>query len=78
MSASEIGKPGFRYRTDFERPAPELIESYRDLMNKTGCLTGNVGDCTPMPCQASCPAVGSAINASFKHHGSRLVLCSPW
>jgi regulator of RNase E activity RraA len=45
MSAPAIGKPGFRYRADFERPAPELIESYRDLMKKTGCLTGNVGDC---------------------------------
>ena len=45
MSASEIGKPGFRYRTDFERPANDLVESYRDLMDKTGCLTGNVGDC---------------------------------
>ena len=44
MSTSEIGRPGFRYRTDFERPDPELVESYRDLMNKTGCLTGNVGD----------------------------------
>jgi regulator of RNase E activity RraA len=44
MSASEIGKPGFRYKTDFDRPAKDLVKSYRELMNKTGCLTGNVGD----------------------------------
>ena len=44
MSASEIGKPGFRYKTDFERPAADLVESYTELMKKTGCLTGNVGD----------------------------------
>ena len=45
MSAQEIGKPGFRYKTDFERPAANVIKPYRNLMNKTGCLTGNVGDC---------------------------------
>ncbi len=45
MSATEIGKPGFRYKTDFERPSAKLIEAYRNLMNETGCLTGNVGDC---------------------------------
>jgi RraA family protein len=45
MSAQEIGKPGFRYRLDFDRPAAHLIERYRNLMNTTGCLTGNVGDC---------------------------------
>lgn len=45
MSAQEIGKPGFRYRVDFDRPEKQLIDPYRDLMNKTGCLTGNVGDC---------------------------------
>jgi RraA family protein len=45
MSTQEIGKPGFRYRVDFERPASDLIEPYRALMTKTGCLTGNVGDC---------------------------------
>ncbi|MCU0559223.1 MAG: hypothetical protein MUD16_03425 [Desulfobacterales bacterium] len=45
MSAQEIGKPGFRYRVDFERPATHLMDPYRDLMRKTGCLTGNVGDC---------------------------------
>jgi RraA family protein len=45
MSKQEIGKPGFRYQTGFERPAENLIASYRDLMKKTGCLTGNVGDC---------------------------------
>jgi regulator of RNase E activity RraA len=45
MSAQEIGKPGFRYRRDFDRPPAHLIEPLRNLMNKTGCLTGNVGDC---------------------------------
>ena len=45
MSAQEIGKPGFRFRRDFDRPPTQLIEPYRNLMNKTGCLTGNVGDC---------------------------------
>ena len=45
MSTEEIGKPGFRYKSDFERPAADLIAPYRNLMNKTGCLTGNVGDC---------------------------------
>jgi len=45
MSTQEIGKPGFRYRVDFDRPAKHLIDPYLDLMNKTGCLTGNVGDC---------------------------------
>jgi len=45
MSMQEIGKPGFRYKTDFERPAANVISPYRELMNKTGCLTGNVGDC---------------------------------
>jgi RraA family protein len=41
----EIGRPGFRFRTGFDRPAADLIEPYRKLMKKTGCLTGNVGDC---------------------------------
>ena len=45
MSTQEIGKPGFRYRADFDRPATHLIDPYRDVMKKTGCLTGNVGDC---------------------------------
>lgn len=45
MQTQEVGKPGFRYRVDFERPDQDLIEPYRALMNKTGCLTGNVGDC---------------------------------
>lgn len=45
MSAQVIGRPGFRYNTDVERPAEHVIAPYRDLMNKTGCLTGNVGDC---------------------------------
>jgi len=45
MKPQVIGKPGFRYKTDIERPSEKLIESYRNLMSKTGCLTGNVGDC---------------------------------
>jgi regulator of RNase E activity RraA len=45
MSAKEIGKPGFRYKTDIKRPTKKVIDSYRELMDKTGCLTGNVGDC---------------------------------
>ncbi len=40
-----VGKIGFRYATDFERPPEEVIRSFRELMEKTGCLTGNVGDC---------------------------------
>ena len=45
MSFQEIGKPGFRFKTDFERPPAKVVELYRNLMNETGCLTGNVGDC---------------------------------
>ncbi len=45
METQEVGKPGFRYRVDFDRLDKDLIEPYRALMNKTGCLTGNVGDC---------------------------------
>lgn len=45
MNAQEVGKSGFRFRTDFDRPDENLVASYRDLMNKTGCLSGNVGDC---------------------------------
>jgi len=45
MAIKEIGKPGFRYRTDFVRPDSGLVDAYKDLMDQTGCLTGNVGDC---------------------------------
>jgi hypothetical protein len=45
MKIEAIGKPGFRYKSDFKRPEPRLIEAYTDLMQQTGCLTGNVGDC---------------------------------
>ena len=45
MRIEEIGKPGFRYRADFKRPASDLIDAYKELMDQTGCLTGNVGDC---------------------------------
>jgi RraA family protein len=45
MKIEEIGKPGFRYKSDFKRPDPRLLEAYKELMQQTGCLTGNVGDC---------------------------------
>jgi hypothetical protein len=45
MVFKEIGKPGFRYRTDFKRSEPHLIDAFKGLMDQTGCLTGNVGDC---------------------------------
>jgi len=45
MAIEEFGKVGFRYRTDFERPEPHLIDPIKGLMDQTGCLTGNVGDC---------------------------------
>ncbi len=40
-----VGKPGFRYATDFERPPAEIVKAFRELIQQTGCLTGNVGDC---------------------------------
>jgi RraA family protein len=40
-----VGKPGFRYATDFERPPAEIVKAFKDLIQQTGCLTGNVGDC---------------------------------
>jgi len=39
-----VGKSGFRYRKDFMRPEPELINEIKALMSQTGCLTGNIGD----------------------------------
>jgi RraA family protein len=45
MKVKEVGEPGFRYRTDFERPQESIIMAFKHLMNETGCLTGNVGDC---------------------------------
>jgi RraA family protein len=45
MKIEEIGKPGFRYKTDFKRPASGILDAYKSLMKLTGCLTGNVGDC---------------------------------
>jgi len=45
MTIREIGRPGFGYITDFERPAQSIIEALKELMDQTGCLTGNVGDC---------------------------------
>jgi 4-hydroxy-4-methyl-2-oxoglutarate aldolase len=40
-----VGKPGFRYATDFERPPAEIVREFQKGIEKTGCLTGNVGDC---------------------------------
>jgi 4-hydroxy-4-methyl-2-oxoglutarate aldolase len=39
-----VGKPGFRYAIDFERPPAEIVKAFKDLIQQTGCLTGNVGD----------------------------------
>jgi RraA family protein len=66
MSAQEIGKPGFRYKAAIDRPATHLVKPYRDLMNKTGCLTGNVGDCLGR---------GAAMDARIKNlaHGTKIV-----
>jgi len=44
LEFKEIGRPGFRYRTDFERPARRIVEGYRELMDRTVCLTGDLGD----------------------------------
>jgi RraA family protein len=65
MTIKEIGKPGFRYRTDFERPQPSIIGAFRKLMDQTGCLTGNVGDCLGR---------GAAMNSRIKglSHGMKL------
>jgi len=62
----EIGEPGFRYRTDFERPGPSVVEAFRELMDQTGCLTGNVGDCLGR---------GAAMDSRIKglSHGMKLV-----
>lgn len=40
-----VGKPGFWYATDFERPPAEVLRGFQELIQETGCLTGNVGDC---------------------------------
>jgi RraA family protein len=45
MKIEEIGKPGFRFKTDFKRPESGILDAYKSLMKLTGCLTGNVGDC---------------------------------
>jgi RraA family protein len=66
MKVKEIGEPGFRYRTDFERPEPRVVETFRELMDQTGCLTGNVGDCLGR---------GAAMDSRIKglSHGMKLV-----
>jgi len=68
MNIKEIGKPGFRYRTDFDRPAADLIEPYRNLMKKTGCLTGNVNDCIGR---------GAAMDSRIKNLGDRMKIVGP-
>ena len=45
MTNRDIGSPGFRYRTDFDRPDPAIVDAYRKLLEETRCLTGQVGDC---------------------------------
>ena len=50
--------PGFAIKTDFERPPAKVVELYRSLMNKTGCLTGNVGDCI-----GRCAAMDSRVES---------------
>lgn len=45
MDFRKVGKPGFGYRIDFERFSEALLKPSRGLMDQTGCLTGNVGDC---------------------------------
>ena len=60
MGIEEIGKPGFRYRTDFARPGTDLVEAYKDLMDQTGCLTGNVGDCLGRTAAMDSPIKGLA------------------
>jgi len=45
MKIEQIGKPGFRYKTDFKRPDSGILDAFKSLMKQTGCLTGNVGDC---------------------------------
>ncbi len=66
MKVKEIGQPGFRYKTDFERPEPSVVEAFRELMDQTGCLTGNVGDCLGR---------GAAMDSRIKglSHGMKLV-----
>jgi len=66
MTIREIGKPGFRYKTDFERPEPSITEAFKKLMDQTGCLTGNVGDCLGR---------GAGMNSRIKglSYGMRLI-----
>ena len=70
MKTEEIGKPGLRYRPDFERPDADIIKGFKELMERTGCLTGNVDDClgknagmnTRIKClTADAKIVGSAL-----------------
>lgn len=68
MSTQEIGKPGFRYRLDFVRPAAQVVESYRNLMNETGFLTGNVGDCLGR---------GAAMNSRIKSLAPGMKIVGP-
>jgi len=66
MTIREIGKPGFRYKTDLERLEPNITESFKKLMHQTGCLTGNVGDCLGR---------GAGMNSRIKgfSHGMKLI-----
>lgn len=68
MAVQEIGSPGFRYKTDFERPAQAVIEEYKKLMNQTGCLTGQVGDCLGR---------GAGANSRIKGLGHGMAMVGP-
>jgi len=68
MTIEEIGKPGFRYRTDFERPDSRLLDEIKGLMDQTGCLTGNVGDCLGR---------GAAMNCRIKGLSQGMKLVGP-
>jgi len=68
MKVKEVGEPGFRYRTDFERPQANVIKAFKDLMDETGCLTGNVGDCLGR---------GAAMDSRIKGLSPRMKVAGP-
>ena len=67
-----IGKIGFRYATDFDRLPEEVIRSYQELLEKTGCLTGNVGDCVGRA--AAMAAEVRSLSAGMKVIGPALTV----
>ena len=68
MAIREIGRPGFRYRTDFERPPSSITEAFKELMQQTGCLTGNVGDCLGR---------GAAVSSEIKGLANGMKMVGP-